>query len=213
MDDFATARLNMVQNQIATNRVFDERILEVMMKIPRHNFVEGNLQAVAYLDRRIPLAEGREMLQPDVLARMLQLAKIETTDKVLDIACGTGYSTALLCHLANQVIAIDNSPTLANQAAINLDALGINNFALKAAPLLMGAPDLAPFQVIMVNGILPKDSISLLLPQLSKDGRLVTIEEVDDVPRAVLYLNTGHGVIGRTEHFEAYASKLSSNEM
>jgi len=209
MSDFAKARLNMVQNQIATNRVFDERILKAMMEVPRHEFVDEAMKPVAYLDRRIPLSMGREMLQPDVLARMLQLARIKPDDNVLDIACGTGYSTALLCNLAEYVVAIDDISMLVTQAAINLDGLKLKNFALKAAPLLTGAPDLAHFQVIMVNGILNKDSISNLLLQLSKDGRLVVIEEVEGVPRAVLYLNTGHGVIGRTEHFEAYASRLS----
>jgi protein-L-isoaspartate(D-aspartate) O-methyltransferase len=211
MYDFAQARLNMVQNQIATNRVFNETILKIMTEIPRHEFVSNQWKPVAYLDRRIPLTKEREMLQPDVLARMIQLAEIHRDDNVLDIACGTGYSTAILCHLADHVVGIDDNPTLVNQSVINLDNLGLKNFALKSAPLLLGAPDLAPFQVILVNGMLPADAARNLATQLAKGGRLVAIEEVEGVPRAVLYSNTGHGIIGRTEHFEAYGCNLAGN--
>lgn len=209
MNDFAKARANMVQNQIAPNRVFDQRILTAMAEIPRHEFVDVDWQSVAYLDRRIPLAHDRELLQPDVLARMMQLAEINDHDKVLDIACGTGYSTSILCNLADYVVGVDDISALVNQALTNLDRLRLKNFALKVAPLFLGAEDLSPFQVIFINGVMPSDSLYGLATQLVKGGRLIAIEEIEGVQRVVRYMNTGHGVVGKTEHFEAYGCKLS----
>ena len=209
--DFAKARLNMVQNQVAPHKVFDKRILEAMLWVPRHEFVSRDWQPVAYLDRRLPLNEEREMMQANSLARMLQLAEITDRDTVLEIACGSGYSTAILCQLADYVVGIDSIPVLVNQAALNLDKLGLKNFALRANSLLSGAAELAPFNVIMINGILPSLATSSILKQLAKGGRLVCVEMVEGIPRAVCYLNTGHSLIGRSEHFEVYAPVLGVN--
>jgi protein-L-isoaspartate(D-aspartate) O-methyltransferase len=208
MSNYEQERFNMVHNQVAVNSVIAEPILKAMLLVPRHNFVADQLKPVAYLDRRLKIYEGREMLKADVIARMLQLCGLRKKDKVLEIACGTGYVTALLCELASKVVAMDEILDLLNQTAFNLNTLKYNNFALRHVPLLMGISELAPFDLIFVNGILPAQHPESLLMQLVKGGKLITVEEVDEIPRVVVYINTGNGVFGRVEHFEAYAAKL-----
>ena len=100
MPDFATARFNMVENQIRPNRVTDARVLEAMADVPRERFVPKKLQDAAYIDEDLAIADGRFLMEPAVFARLVQAAAITPDDLVLDVGCGTGYSTAVLARLA-----------------------------------------------------------------------------------------------------------------
>ncbi len=207
MDKFAQARVNMVTNQIMTNQVVQPAILDAMMKLPRHEFVDSQWQEVAYFDGRIPLGEGRFMLAPEIFARMIQALKLHSQDRVLDIACGTGYSTAVLAQLVKEVIAIESQAELAVKAATILPRLQINNIAVKTAELFSGAPEISSYDAIMVNGKVDKAPESLL-NQLAEGGRLVCIEQSGrDLSKAVLYQKFNDSN-GRTELFDAFADRL-----
>ena len=116
--DFAVARRMMVDGQVLTRDVFDPDLLAAMLEVPRERFVPPAQAALAYLDRNLPLtADGsRCLLQPMVLARLLQAADITATDHVLDVGCGTGYSSALLARLAGSVVALEEDKDLATFA-------------------------------------------------------------------------------------------------
>ena len=116
------ARLNMVEGQLRTNKVTDEAVLEGFLTTPRERFVPPQLRGIAYIDDDIPLGNGRVLIEPLVLARLLQLATIGKTDKVLEIGCATGYATALLAKLGASVVAVESNPALAAAARCQLAA-------------------------------------------------------------------------------------------
>ena len=105
MIDHAVARHNMVSGQIRTNRVTDERLIEAMEEIPRELFVPRAKRGVAYVDEDVEIASGRYLMEPMVLARLVQEAEITASDVVLDVGCGTGYASAVMARLAGTVIA------------------------------------------------------------------------------------------------------------
>ena len=106
--DFSAARRNMVERQVRTNKVTDEAVLEALAQLPRERFVPESLSAVAYIDEDVPLGNGRYLMEPMVFARLVQAAQLQPGDRVLDLGCGCGYSTAILSRLANQVIALES---------------------------------------------------------------------------------------------------------
>ena len=170
------ARLNMVEGQLRTNKVTDEAVLEGFLTVPRERFVPAKLRGIAYVDDDIPLGDGRVLMQPMVLARLLQVAEIGKDDKVLEIGGGTGYATALLAKMAATVVAIESDARLLAAARANLAALGLGNCKLHEAPLAAGWPADAPYDVILING--GADEIpAAVRDQLAEGGRLVTVGE------------------------------------
>src|SRR5207253_10523479 len=109
MTDFAAARRHMVDGQVRTADVTDRRILSAMLEIPRENFVPPGVAGLAYLDLDLAVGEGdsRRLLKPMVLAKLIQAADIASSDRVLDIGCGTGYAAAVLARIASEVVALD----------------------------------------------------------------------------------------------------------
>ena len=130
MQDYAAARRHMVDSQIRPNKVTDERIMKAMGKVPREIFVPPSLKGVAYVDEDIQIAPGRFLMEPQVLARLIQAAEIEPTDAVLEIGSATGYASAILSHLAESVVAVESDPQLAEIANKALAALEITNVAV-----------------------------------------------------------------------------------
>ena len=172
--DFALARYNMVESQLRPNGVTDLPLLEAMGRVPRELFVPSTLVGVAYLDENIPLITGRSLMQPMVLARLIQAAEIKPGDHVLDLAPATGYSTMILAALGGAVTGVEPDALLHKEAEIN-----VAHYASGQAQVLAGAPVegcivAAPFNVIFVNGsveFLPE----LLFNQLADGGRLVAV--------------------------------------
>jgi len=172
--DYALSRRNMVESQIRTNKVTDEAVIAALLEIPRERFVPDIYQDVAYVDEELPLGDGRFLLEPMVLARLLQLAEIEPGDAVLDVGCSTGYSSAVLARLARQVTALECNERLAGIAEGNLKRQGFSNAGVVHGPLLSGAKQFGPYQVIFVGGAvagLPPQ----LTAQLAEGGRLVSV--------------------------------------
>ena len=137
MIDFEAARATMVESQLRTDRVTDRRVLAAFAALPRERFVPAAKRDLAYSDAALevwPSLDGgpaRYLLPPVVLARLVQLASVEAKDTVLDIGCATGYSTAVLAHLARAVTAVEAEPELAAAARETLQALGLDNAAVR----------------------------------------------------------------------------------
>lgn len=155
MQDYATARQNMVDSQIKPNRVTDIAVMDAMREVPRELFVPTIARGVAYVDEDIRIADGRYLMEPMVLARLLDAAAIRRDDVVLDIGCGTGYSTAVLARLANTVVAVESDRDLARGAGELLLRLGVDNAVIVDGPLTDGYPAQAPYQVIVLEGPWP----------------------------------------------------------
>jgi protein-L-isoaspartate(D-aspartate) O-methyltransferase len=211
MIDYAAARLAMVESQIRTNKVTNEALLEAFLAVPRERFVPPRLRGAAYVDSDLPLGGGRSMLQPMVLARLLQLAEIGREDTVLEIGCGTGYGTALLARLARSVVGVESDAELARQAVARLRELAVDNAAVIEAPLNIGHPGRAPYPVIVCQGAVERIPESIA-NQLADGGRLVCVLRPDHGPgRAVVMTSIG-SVLSQWPAFDAGAALLPGFE-
>ncbi len=172
--DFDKARFNMVESQIRPNKVRDPRLLDALGNLPREMFVPQALAGIAYIDEDIEVVRGRYLLEPMVLARLMQEADIKPADRVLDIAPATGYSTVILSALAQNITAVESDPALAQQASENLNRLEVKNARVEQGPLVDGFKPRGPYDVIIVNG-----SVEVLSPaltaQLAEGGRLLVV--------------------------------------
>lgn len=201
MVDFAHARKAMVDNQLRTSNITDRRLLAVMGQVPRERFVPAERQTLAHIDGAHllqPGRSGRALPAPAPFAKLVQLAGLRHTDRILDLGCGTGYSTAVLAALAAHVVALDDQADLAALARDNLQALGIDNAMIIEAPLAEGAPGHAPFDVIIVEGVV--DAVpAALFGQLADGGRLVALIRRGATAVANLFVKSGKDVAGRAE--------------
>ena len=212
MIDFATARRMMVDGQLRPNDVTDPRLLGAMLETPRERFLPPAKTALAYLDYDIPIAEGpderprRHMLKPMLLGKMIQIAGVRDTDSVLDVGCGTGYSSAVIAQLARSVVGVEEDATLVLTAKENLYALSITNVSVESGPLTAGYAARAPYDVIFLQGATEVEP-ETLFPQLRNGGRLVCVQGGGAPGRAVLYRRAGDDVSGWPA-FDATASVL-----
>lgn len=172
--DFAVCRMKMVENQILTNRVTDPLVISAMSELPREAFVPEELKGVAYVDEAISLGNGRYLMEPMILARLLEAAQVQPTDVVLEIGCGAGYAAAVLARLASTVVALESDKELAARATATLGELGIDNVAVVEGKLEKGYSKQAPYDVIFINGAIG-DVPSGMAKQLAEDGRLVAV--------------------------------------
>jgi protein-L-isoaspartate(D-aspartate) O-methyltransferase len=168
------ARHNMVNGQIRTWDVLDERLLDVIARGPRHEFVPTAWRHLAYADLQIPLGHGQVMMQPMVEARLLQALEIGPKDRILEIGTGSGWMTWLLAQLGREVVSVELVPELHQSAAARLAAHGVGNVTLELGDGARGWPNQAPYDVILVTGSLPLLPDSLR-EQLAPNGRLAAI--------------------------------------
>jgi len=212
MIDFAAARRIMVDSQVRTNDVTDSRLIAAMLAVPRERFVPAERADLAYVDFDVPVTAAesgkpaRRLLKPMVLAKLLQAAEIAGGDRVLDVGCATGYSSAVLARLAGAVIAVEEDAGLAARARENLRAAGAGQVQVVSGPLADGAPTQGPYDVILVNGafeVAPK----VLLHQLKPGGRLVGVLSSGPAGKAMLYCSIG-GDCGGRPIFDAAAPLL-----
>jgi protein-L-isoaspartate(D-aspartate) O-methyltransferase len=206
MFDAANARRLMVDGQVRTADVTDAAVLEAMLTLPRERFLPPALSQLAYVDGDIPVAKGRALLKPMVLAKLVQAARIDAGDRVLDVACATGYSSAVLARLSASVVALEEDPDLARQAKESLAAVGANAVDVVTGPLSAGWPAGAPYDVILLNGA-TEVAPETLGSQLKSDGRLVAVYGRAPASKAmVFHLIEGH-MVGRPI-FDAAAKLL-----
>jgi protein-L-isoaspartate(D-aspartate) O-methyltransferase len=202
MIDFAAARRMMVDGQVRTSDVTDPRLIAAMLEVPRELFAPKGRADLAYLDLDLPLTDAsaggpaRRLLKPMVLAKLLQAAEIGAGDRVLDVGCGTGYSSAVLARLSGALVALETESSLAQNAADNLRALGAGNVAVVTGPLTDGWPAGAPYDVILLNGATEVEPRALLR-QLKDGGRLVGVRGRPGAGKAMLYRAVGREVSSR----------------
>jgi protein-L-isoaspartate(D-aspartate) O-methyltransferase len=215
MTGFERQRLAMVESQVRPSEVTDRRLLAALRTLPREEFVPPALRDLAYMDGSIEVypstdgAPARFLLAPVVLARLVQLAAVEPSDRVLDVGCATGYSTAVLARLCRSVIGLEPEPELADAAKHALDALSISNAEIVEAPLASGYGEGGPYDVILLNGSVPAVS-EALFGQLKDGGRLaavVTGTNSASQGRAYLFVKVGEEASG-VPQFDAGAKPL-----
>lgn len=174
MTDYTARRTMMVDTQVRPSDVTRFPIIDAMLSIPREDFVPDSLREAAYVGENLDIGNGRIMLEPRTLAKMLELADVQPGHVALDIGCGLGYSTAVLAHLCDFVVAIEDDEARAEEAQSLLSGHGIDNAAVMAGPLVAGSAKSGPFDLIMIQGAvehLPDD----LLAQLREGGRIVCL--------------------------------------
>ena len=174
MFDTAAARRMMVDGQVRTADVTNPDLIDAMLAVPRELFVPPAVAGQAYLDSDIAVANGRALLKPMVLAKLIQAAQVVGADHVLDVGCATGYSSAVLARLAGSVVALEEDAALAHQAEETLAAFGAAHVVVATGPLTQGWPAAAPYDLILLNGateIVPDP----LGRQLKPNGRMAGI--------------------------------------
>jgi protein-L-isoaspartate(D-aspartate) O-methyltransferase len=213
MLDFAKARRMMVDSQLRTFDVNDQAVLAAFDEVPREDFVPSGREGLAYMDQDLPVGQGadaherRFMLAPMVLARMIQALDAAPGAKVLDVACGLGYSSAVLARLGCSVVALEASEALAEDARRRLGRRGITDVRVVTGRLERGYPEAAPYDAVLVNGAVETRPEGLLR-QLGDSGRLVCVEGRGRAARATLYVRAGEAY-GARPLFDAAAPSLS----
>jgi len=200
---FARARLNMVEGQLRPNGVSDPRVLAAMLALPREACLPAAQRARAYVDADVAVAPGRWLIEPMVLARLVQAAEPRTSDRALVIAAGAGYGAAVLARLVGAVVALEAPDRLPFLRA-GLAALGANGVAAVAGPVVDGWPAEQPYDLVLIDGGV-EEVPEPVLAQLAEGGRLVTVETSGRsgiLGRAVRWLRAG-GVATRLELFDA----------
>jgi protein-L-isoaspartate(D-aspartate) O-methyltransferase len=171
-DGFRKEREAMVRDQIAARGVRDARVLEAMLRVPRHLFVPEASRAKAYGDHPLPIGRGQTISQPFIVAFMTESLAIEPGDKVLEIGTGSGYQSAVLACLTDRVFSIEIDGTLAREAADTLRKLGYGAVRVRQGDGFFGWPEEAPFDAIIVTAA-PGRIPPPLLEQLAEGGRLI----------------------------------------
>lgn len=205
--DFEKARHNMIEQQIRTWEVLDQRVLDTVLHTPREAFVPEAYRNLAFADTNIPLDGGEVMMTPKLEARLLQALSLRPGDEVLEIGTGSGYLTALLTKLANHVTSVEISPTLQKAAQQLLSNHDVSNATLEFGDGVRGWEDAAPYDAIAVTGSVPalEDDFQR---QLKVGGRLFVI--VGEVPTmdACLITRVGESDWSATSLFETVLPPL-----
>lgn len=207
MSDYAAQRLNMVDAQVRTNDVTDPRIHAAMREVPRERFVPAAKRALAYADASVEVAPRRYLLDPRTFAKLLQLAAIRSTDRVLDVGCATGYSSAVLARIAAEVIALEQDADLVRIASEMLPAVGARNASVVQGGLVEGFKPKAPYDAIFVNGAIGAAPTELL-KQLAEGGRLVAVVQEGAQGKAQLFVKE-NSEIGARASFDAGVPELA----
>ena len=172
VDLFLAERRNMVESQLRARGIRDERVLAAMSHVARQEFVPVEFRDQVYEDHPIPIGEGQTVSQPYIVAIMLQALTLDPLDTVLEIGTGSGYQTALLAELTQQVYSVERHASLASMAETTLSRLGYTNVKVVLGDGSNGLPEHAPFDAIVVSAAAPQIP-SPLLEQLREDGRMV----------------------------------------
>jgi protein-L-isoaspartate(D-aspartate) O-methyltransferase len=201
MMNAAVARRNMVECQIRPNKVTDLRVIEAFAAVPRERFVPEALAGVAYLDEDLEIAPGRFLIEPMVLARLVQALALEPEDRVLDVGAGSGYASAVMSRLAGAVVALESDPTMAAAARRALAEGGLGTATVQQGELTAGYRGSAPYTAIFIGGAVQRVPPAIT-EQLAEGGRLATVLIEGGIGQAALFLKSG-GALSHRSLFEA----------
>ena len=172
MEVYSHERTRMVDQQMVSRGIRDERVLEAMLAIPRHEFVPPDQVHLAYIDAPLPIGNNQTISQPYIVALMTELLYLKGDETVLEIGTGSGYQAAILAYLAKKVYSIERIPELAERARSLLHALQMENIEVIVGDGSCGLPEHAPYQAIIVTAA-PPEVPKPLEDQLCDGGRLV----------------------------------------
>lgn len=173
MTDFVTRRRMMVDTQVRPSDVTKFPIIDAMLRIPREIFVPDGKQEAAYAGRNVRLGDGRVVLEPRTLSKMLDAINIDDDDLVLDIGTGMGYSSAVIARIAEAVVAVEDDESLAAEAQGLLAEYG-DNVVLHSGPLAEGAPEHGPYDAIVIEGGV-EELPETIIDQIKEGGRIVCL--------------------------------------
>ncbi len=158
--------------ELRARGIRDERVLQAMLKAPRHRFISEAYWDQAYANRPLPIEEGQTISQPYIVALMIEALELQPTDRVLEIGTGSGYQTALLAELTADVYTVERLYQLLEQARQRLESMGYGNVHDKLGDGTLGWPEFAPYDAIIASGAVPKVPPSLR-EQLAVGGRMI----------------------------------------
>lgn len=184
------ARFNMIEQQIRTWEVLDQRVLDSLARVPREDYTPPTYRALAFMDLEIPLGHGEKMLAPKLQARMVQELALNPGDRVLEVGAGSGYMTALLAGLASHVYTVDIIAEFTRTASENLAAHGVHNVTVENGDAARGWDRHGPYDAIVLTGSVP------VLPEafkssLATGGRLLAVIGEPPVMPATLVTRLG----------------------
>lgn len=202
--DLARARDIMVESQVRTSDVTDLRILHAMRTLPRERFAPAQRRSLAYADLELEVGEGRYLMRPRDLAKLVQALDPQPHERALEIAGATGYGAAVLAACCKEVVTLDCDPDLSFAARAALESCGVTTAQTVSTALVDGWKDAAPYDVILVNGgaeFVPEAWLS----QLAPGGRLGVIVREGAAGKARIYTRSEEAVAFRVE-FDAFPS-------
>jgi protein-L-isoaspartate(D-aspartate) O-methyltransferase len=205
--NFEQARFNMVEQQIRTWEVLDQRVLDLLLRVRREEYVPQQYRALAFADMEIPLGHGEKMLAPKMEARMLQELALRPSDKILEVGTGSGYMTALLANLGSHVYSVDIVAEFVQAAGAKLAAHGINNATLEAGDAARGWDRHAPYDAIVLTGSVPVLA-DAFRKSLLPGGRLIAVVGEPPVMEAQLITCAAAGACCTTGLFETCIAAL-----
>ena len=174
MTDYTQRRIAMVDTQVRPSDVTKFPIINAMLSVPREAFVPYDKREAAYIGENLTIGDGRVVLEPRTLAKMLDALNIQQDELVLDIGAGLGYSSAVIAYMAEAVVAVESDDSMAEDAQTSLAEQNIDNVVVQNAPLAEGAPEHGPYDVMILQGgveNLPKN----LTEQLKDGGRIACV--------------------------------------
>lgn len=174
MTDYTARRTMMVDTQVRPSDVTKFPIIDAMLSVPREAFVPDGLREAAYVGENLEIGSGRVLLEPRTLAKMLDALDVQPSHVALDVACGLGYSTAILAQLCDFVVAVEDDADRAQAAQRLLSEQGIDNAAVMAGALAEGAQKSGPYDIIVVQGGV-EQMPSVLIDQLREGGRIAAV--------------------------------------
>lgn len=199
--DFATARFNMVENQIRTNKVHDLRVADAIASTPREVFLPKTARSYAYIDEDVSIGGGGFLIEPLVLAQLLQAASVRPGDVVLAIGDATGWASAVLSKLASAVVSLESDTETSSRATQILADLGVDNVAFVQGDMKAGYQAQAPYDVIVFLGGIGEIPAGIGR-QLSDGGRLVAVVRGVGTGKGVRMVRVGD-TFGRRALFDA----------
>lgn len=213
MKDHQSARINMVDSQIHPMGVVNEDILDVFRSVRREDFVPSDFANVAYGDEDLSLGQGRFLMEPITHARLVQALDPKKSDKVLDVGCATGYSTAIFASLCSHVVGVEPHANLLAAAESNWARMGYGNIMPHNGPFLGDQSQKDTYDIILVNGAV-SEIPQILKDKLTVNGRMVVVVRgrLDRIGRAVLVTKNAQSIVGERVLFDSSVPYLPGFE-